>query len=158
GLFLALGAQLPKPYRGWPWWKMMEFTFGAIYGLGLGALGYFLRHSLRQADREPAAHERPDMLRSMPAPAMIALGLVLALGAVWLNLTIPHKTAFTFVAAGLIFLAIESNRLAWHIALSMTICGFFRDFLHRGVEQEWLDARFDTWVAVAIATLPIAAI
>lgn len=43
----------------------------------------------------------------------------------------------SFYAAELILIALLSNRLAWHIALSMTISAFLQDFLTGGAQRNW---------------------
>ena len=157
-LFLALGNTLPQPYRGWEWWKMMEFTFGALFGLGLGLVGYRFRAALQNLDDETTQIPRIDPLEKCPAGVIILFGLTVAMGAVTLNFTIPYRASYSLIAPGLILLSLWSNRLAWHVALSMTICGFLRDFLRGGVERQWFDVRFDNWFYVLLATLPIVAI
>ena len=154
-LFLALGNALPQPYRGWEWWKMMEFTFGALFGLGLGTVAYRLRHELRNLDDELSSGvARPDPLRQSLAGLLILLGLTLAAGATMLNFTIPYRASYSLIVPGLILLSLWSNRLAWHVALSMTICGFLRDFLHGGAERQWFAAHFDNWFYTLLITLP----
>jgi hypothetical protein len=192
-LFLALGFQLDAPYSAWPWWKMMEFTFGALYGLGLGAVCYRLRQVLCDVDLErddrgskieegrskevkdqrfptrspsflspefripnPESSLR-DLSDRAPLAVSIAAGLVVAVGGLWLNFSIPFRASFSVVAAGLILLALTSHRLGWHIALSMTTCGFVRDFIHRQAELGQLDRSYDSWPFVVVVSLPVVA-
>ncbi|WP_397568189.1 hypothetical protein [Schlesneria sp. T3-172] len=154
-LFIALGQTLPKPYFGWEWWKMMEFTFGALYGLGLGAIAFSLRHDLLRADQQASERTSVDPLTALPNPLMTVVGLAVAITAILLNFGIPIRTSFTVVAAGLILLSLFSNRLSWHVALSLTIAGFLRDLLRWSVEKGWQEKTYDHWAAVAIITLPI---
>jgi hypothetical protein len=157
-LFLALGFALAEPYRGWPWWKMMEFTFGALYGLGLGAVCYMLRGALRRQENETGtAEESYDFCHDLSAAAMIAAGLAVAIDGLWLNFTIPFRAMFTIVASLLVVASTTSNRLAWHVALTMTIAGFLRDFLRATLEWKWVEAPIDSWSNVALFALPVAA-
>lgn len=155
-LFLALGAILPDPYRSWGWWKMMEFSFGALYGLGLGSVCYLYRNKIRELSDEVVSPESPkDILANSPLLQMIVLGWLLALGGLWTNFNIPYRASFTLVAAAIILLVWRSNRWAWHVALSMTICGFLRDDLYFWVDKEWLNAESRGWVFTAIFSLPV---
>ena len=154
-LFLALGNALPKPYFGWQWWKMMEFTFGALYGLGLGAMAYRLRRELRTVDQEMSVFEPLDPLGKLPLEMMTILGLSVAMVAIQLNFGLDLRTSFTVVAAGLILLSLRSNQLGWQVALSLTICGFLRDFLRGGAERDWFDKSYDHWGFLVVMTLPI---
>jgi len=154
-LFLALGNTLPKPYFGWQWWKMMEFTFGALYGLGLGAIAYRLRRELRTVNQEMSEYEPLDPLAKLPLEMMTILGLSVAMVAIQLNFGIDIRTSFTVVAAGLILLSLRSNQLGWQVALSLTICGFLRDFLRGGAERDWFDKSYDHWGFLVVMTLPI---
>lgn len=158
GACIAFGFTLPPPYRGWSWWKVMEFTFGALYGLGLGAVTYHFRLPLREPTT-PMSESTPhrDPLEHASATTLTLLGSAIAVGGLWLNFTIPFRAPFSLVAPLLIMIALWSNRLAWHVALTMTISGFVRDFLKAGVERHWFDERLDDWLCVALVTLPIAA-
>lgn len=154
-LFLALGNALPEPYFRWQWWKMMEFTFGALYGLGLGLIAYWLQRDLQSVDRETYSRAPADPLTALPIDLMTVLGSSVALAAIQLNFGIDIRTSFTIVAAGLILLSLRSNRLAWQVAISLTVCGFLRDFLRGGVERGWFDKSYDHWSVLLIMTIPI---
>jgi hypothetical protein len=71
GVLMAIGFQLEPPYRGLPWWKFMEFTFGASLGLAYGACAWRYRQPL--ATPAPAARPTP------PPWTALALGIVLVL-------------------------------------------------------------------------------
>ncbi len=156
-LFLAYGATLPKEYQSWPWWKMMEFTFGAVFGLGLGAVAYWRRDTLRETEAHlPFVAILRDPLDALPAFPMAILGWTLAVMGLWLNFHLPYRAAFSLLAPALILMALPSNRLAWHIALTMTITGFLRDFLHYALKQEWLAPIDDTWWITWTMSFPVA--
>ena len=158
-LFLAMGNRFPKPYSGWPWWKCMEFSFGALYGLGLGALAYIWRDELRQVDRSMDGTRRVDPLEVVPINFMIEIGLAVSLAVIQANFSwIKYRGAYSILGPILILHALQSNRLAWHIAMSATFCGFFRDFLDGGVERNWFGAEWNTGLNVALGTLAFVAV
>jgi hypothetical protein len=161
GLWFVRGATLSEAYRGWPWWKGMEFTFGALYGLGLGAIAYQLRDTVRAVDDWMAGLKPFDLLSKLPWVLMIAVGMALAMYGMWLSFLLPFRFRATMsvLAAELILLSLLSNRLAWYVALSMTICAFFRDFLRGGVERHWFELeREDFWKYILLMTLPVVTI
>lgn len=158
-LFLALGNRLPRPYLGWPWWKCMEFSFGALYGLGLGALTWRWRTELREVDHSMDRMPKSDAFANVPLLLMIELGLVAALSTIYGNFQwIKYRGAFSILAPILVMNALPSNRLAWHIALTATFAGFFRDYLAGGVERNWFGEEWYTANNIAIATVLFAAI
>lgn len=155
GLFIAYGATLPNPYSGWPWWKMMEFTFGALYGLGLGAIAYWLRAGLRDENAAAGRYPHADLLPDMTLGGLLSAGLIVAVAPLWLNFTIPHRAAWSLIAPVLILISLISNRLSWQIALSLTVGGFLRDCLVRYVKNEQMPAWGDDWLTVVIVTIPV---
>lgn len=161
GLWFVRGATLPEPYRGWEWWKCMEFTFGALYGLGLGMVAYRLRDTLRAVDDWMVGLKPFDLLSKVPWVLMIGVGLALAMYGMWLSFLLPilSRATMSVLAVELILLSLLSNRLAWHVALSMTICAFFRDFLRGGVERHWFEVeREDYWKYTLLMILPVVTI
>jgi hypothetical protein len=157
GVFIATGFVLPLPYKQWSWWKVMEFTFGLLFGLGLGVAGYRHRAALRREHVEGPA-QRPDALAGVSAPWRFLAGLALAAGALWFQFTVPHRVIFTFVGAGLIGAALVSNTLAWHVGLSMTIIGFCRDFLNESAKRKWIEPEYAGWGLVLIVSLAVVAV
>lgn len=155
-LFLALGFSLNDPYRGWPWWKMMEFTFGALYGLGMGAVCVLTRRSLLAEHHSIEAKDHhTDPLDHLPTSAVVLLGWIVSLGSLGLNFTLPYRASFTLIAPGLILLSLWSNRLAWHVPLGLTMTGFLRDFLRGGVERQWFEPGCDGWLIVGLIAIPV---
>jgi hypothetical protein len=156
GVFIATGVVLPPPYKQWSWWKVMEFTFGLLFGLGLGVAAYRARDELRrQHDEAPAP--RPDPLASAGAAWQFLAGLALAAGALWFQFTVPYRAIYTVVGAGLAGAALLSNTLAWHVALSMTIVGFGRDFLNESVKRKWIEPEYAGWGFVLIVAAAVVA-
>ncbi|MFO0918580.1 MAG: hypothetical protein U0872_09730 [Planctomycetaceae bacterium] len=156
-LFLAYGATLSPEFRSWPWWKLMEFSFGALFGLGLGAVAYWKREILRDTEAHlPFIATLRDPLDALPAFPMAILGWTLAVIGIWLNFHIPYRASFSLLGPALILVALPSNRVAWHIALTMTITGFLRDFLQRALNEKWLEPIDDTWWIVWTMSFPVA--
>jgi hypothetical protein len=157
GVFIATGFVLPLPYKHWSWWKVMEFTFGLLFGLGLGVAGYRSRGALRRQHAEAPA-QRPDALAGVSATGQFLAGLALAAGGLWLQFTVPYRAIFTLVGAGLIGAALVSDMLAWHVALSMTIIGFCRDFLNESVKRTWIEPEYAGWGGVLIVAVGVVAL
>jgi len=175
GLFNLLGLHLPAPYRSWPWWKMMEFFFGLMYGLGLGLACYRYRDLLPTDDEEPAGDDEP---RPGTTARRLVLGVLVAYGAVWLQFHVGFRTTFTVLTAVLIPIALASTHLAWQIGLSLTVVAYTRDLIFHAIERfakshplndpgtienAWqfvLAAALpeSRWVLVLIAAVPIVAL
>ena len=202
-LFLAYGAYQPAPYLGYPWWKMMEFSFGAIFGLGLGLVAYLQRNALRQVDAQAAQKPNQDLFQRCPLILLIMLAIPLSLGLdsvgqVVVAMTpkaqagqqdqpaekvetggrtlnpgeggrgdqgirrfisptvgMRNRASMSFYAAELILIALLSNRLAWHVALSMTISAFLQDFLKGGIERNWFGEAYRTDLRYLVAMTAI---
>lgn len=155
GLLIAAGAALPQPYFAWPWWKMMEFTFGALYGLGLGAITFRLRAELRSANATLSRDASRTVLGGPGLVMLSLLGLLVAVGPLWWDFTVPHRAAWSLLAPMLILIARVSNQLAWQLALSLTLSGFLRDALLQGVKTAQLPAGSSDWAVVVLVTLPV---
>ncbi|MBM4076527.1 MAG: hypothetical protein FJ267_12925 [Planctomycetes bacterium] len=140
-LFLAYGATLSEPYKNWPWWKMMEFSFGAMFGLGLGVTAFLVRDRLRNLVRESGRREtsqqieQSDLVDGASAVEVAVLGAAVTAVTIWLNASIPHRASYSWLVPGLILLSLLSDRLAWQVALSITVTAYVRDFFRGGVER-----------------------
>jgi hypothetical protein len=142
GAMMALGFRLEAPLRGLPWWKFMEFTFGAYLGAAFGLAAWRLRERLAN----PALPEAP-----APAPGTgLVVGIVLAaVGMIaWIPVTdalmesaaapplaflsvpaIRVLLSFTTLGCVLIWLGHRSPAVAWHTALTLT-------FLHSVIDLQ----------------------
>lgn len=118
------------------WWKIMEFTFGFLFG---AALGYACRRSASAI----AAENHPQ-----PSPSWWMLLLPLA------PLTVAAEEGlgfrFTYTVAGALLLPVAAAvpRFAWHAAISATAIAFFYDFLQS--RADW--NQFALWLAAIAAS------
>lgn len=81
-LWLLIGLHLSTPWNKGPWWKMMEFTFGACLGLGFAFAG---RHLAFEGRRENV----PTSRRTVPGTIAAAILMVA------LAMTANFETGFT---------------------------------------------------------------
>ncbi len=122
-----LGAALQAWGRGldalrwFDWWKGMEFTLGALLGLGLGAAAWISRREWKAAAQD--AEE---------APAALPVSLLLAAAAAVVVIGIEYRVAlrFNYSIGGALALAaaLQSSLIARHVAITVTIAAFLMDF------------------------------
>ena len=118
-LWFCFGFALPPEWRSGPWWKLMEFSFGAILGAGfMKTLSLLLQNSSLPA---PKLQYSPFSFKNF------IFGIILSTLAIEIQFSMPHRMPFLFLGVALFWIAFHFQRLAWHIALSMTIIGFLRD-------------------------------
>ncbi len=149
GLFFVVGSLVDDSFASWPWWKMKEFTFGLLYGLGLGVACDLCRDQIRQADAlADDLTDPPD--RPTSFAVTVAAGVALVFAGMFFQFNIPYRAMFSVVGSGLIGVSLYSIPLAWHVALSMTIVGFLRDYLYKTIEAEWLTSLPNAWMTVTV--------
>jgi hypothetical protein len=119
-LWLLMGLHLPAPWHKGPWWKMMEFSFGACLGLGFALAS---RHLPFRSKSDPVP-----VLRSNSAVSIVAAALLL-LFAFQANFMWSMRMNFTWIVPVLLLAICLMPVLAWHVALSFTIAGFIYDIL-----------------------------
>ncbi len=144
GLGFGLGGWLNALGRnsGWEppvdWWKLMEFTFGFLFGAALGLAAWVCRKDLT-----------PPALESEPSPVLFAVLLPL----VPLAIAAERASGFRFVymtaGALLLFAASFRARFAWQIAIGMTCTAFGVDFLHS--RPDWNQPLLWTFVTAGSA-------
>lgn len=119
-LWLLMGSHLPKPYNAGPWWKMMEFSFGAILGLGFALASQYLPSG------EPIAGLH---LKKRGSSGNFAAAVIVISAAVAANYFTAFRLTFTLLAPALLAIVFFMPELAWHVAISFTVVGFVRDVL-----------------------------
>lgn len=143
GVLMAIGSRVEAPLRELPWWKFMEFTFGACLGLALGWCALALRDQLRDA---PAGEP---VKTCVPWRALATVTVFIGLSLVAWNYTaealieraqdipLPGLTrplllvvlGYSALGAVLLLLAPRYNALAWHTAITMTFIASVIDLL-----------------------------
>lgn len=118
-LWFCIGFALPPEWRTGPWWKLMEFSFGAI--LGVGFTKTFL--PILQNSFLPA-HQ---LQYSKFSFKNFISGFFISTLAIEIQFSLPHRMPFLFLGVALFWLAWHFPQLAWHIALTVTTIGFLRD-------------------------------
>lgn len=169
GLFMSISKTVPAAYRQLPFWKGMEFTFGAMLGLGFAIACFRNRKWLRieddaaqtsNATQIDAVSRRPEWLQYALATAVVLGSLYWQFGITRQFPTrVPLQGMYTIVGAVLLAMALYSEFLAGHIALSLTVAAFFRDFLMEALkmksgEEPLIDANAQ-WSLVLLMILPI---
>ncbi len=149
GIGFALGAWIQVagsarwPDSGVDWWKMMEFAFGLLLGLGYGTAAWLNR-------REPGEN----LGRTGPnEPLWRVVAAVTLLVAVGVGIEYFAKTRINYTIAGVILLAaaLRSRMLAWQIAISVTFFAFAVDLLENRPTYGW-----EGWVCIVLATAVVA--
>ena len=122
-LWLLMGSHLPAPYHQGPWWKLMEFSFGAWLGLGFTLAADYLPN--QPSSQIPAQNNG----NGRTSPGNFAAAFILVCAAVTANYFSSFRLNFTLLAPALLAIIFIMPEMAWHVALSFTIVGFVRDVL-----------------------------
>lgn len=123
GALLAVGRNSGLDNSFWPWWKGMEYTFGLLFGLALGWAAWQSRDEIR----EMAAVRPQDSPAGLRGVSLLVAAALLVAGGVWFEYTVDLRFAYSVAGSVLLAVALYSESLAWHIALTMTCFAFFLD-------------------------------
>ena len=132
-LWMVAGPHLPVDQKWFGWWKMMEYSFGFIFGAALGTCAYRNRERLTEA-REDIPPEGSSLAANAGVIVLIAALffvfplLVDALGgeeadsALATAVTFLFGSLYNFIVFGmfLIAIAMPSVSAAWQVAISLT--------------------------------------
>jgi hypothetical protein len=184
-LFIALQEQVTETWRWLPYWKVMEFSFGFLFGAALGLCALHLRDRLGPLGR---ADTNPSPSSSMNAPqqrrllecivtALVGIAVVLGVLFGWrlaLRQVYPmlreleegdlRRTAagvlmaFTGMGVVLMLLSRRWQAVAWQTAISVTIVAAAIDWQRHLLDRGKIDmpvAYRTAWV-VSVAALSIA--
>ena len=149
-IWLLVGFQLPEPYQKGPWWKLMEFSFGAILGLGFALGSRFLRSPESQEDADPVCEPMPRVWVSIMEGS---LAVVVAMVGSYFC---PYRLNFSVLVPVMLILISVLPIAGWHLALSFTMIGFFRD-VWMDVCKKW-EIQPTHWQMIVLILLVVALI
>jgi hypothetical protein len=135
-LWMVIGPKLPIDQRWIGWWKMMEFSFGFIFGAALGYCAWRNRERLSAAGQSECARGAT----CVPLIGFVAIVVAFFVGFALLGRVLPNGFShvlgvligFVFFGAVSINLGSRSVHTAWQIAITLTffhtVLDFVRDF------------------------------
>lgn len=153
GLWIFAGAQVASAPEWIPWWKLMEFTFGLLFGAGLGWAAGGSREWL-----QPIA----EIQRAAPAVAPPWLEAALtAVAAATVFLAEPFLAVrFSYAVVGALMLAAAAfvPRTRWPIVIAVTAAAFFLDWFDYVLDDPPFDSVRLGGAMTAAATLTVCAV
>lgn len=170
GLWIFLGSIVPDVMFK-SWWKMMEFTFGFLFGAGLGYAAWKTKNEIT----EPEETEPKEV--SVSKELLMSMGLVAVVYFVFpflINWTIgalssSDNTIFGLLANffqvfesyaffGFVFIVIVlyRNSLAWQAGITLTFCHTAIDYMRDLRPAEGVDVTM--WIQVLIVFISTFAI
>lgn len=145
GLFISLHRIVLPEARWLPSWKLMEYSFGLLFGLALAAAAWGARETLRrEADEEVAPPEWPQALGA---------SVFTIFASVFMAETLGVRFEYLLVGAMLLSTLLAARWLAWQIALTMTFACFAWDLAENVCERMKLAPMEAGWVFVAAGSL-----
>lgn len=168
-LFLAFG---PAEWRWVGWWKMMEFSFGFIFGAALGWCAWLNRDRLREAGQQGTTPEP----KWGPCIGYVAFVVAVFSGFLVLALILPEgfrddsgagaamlrfgmRIIFGFVFFGAVSLAfgLHSLHAAWQGAITLTVFHTVLDYTRdlRNVDEFGYTLATSGQLAILISTSAI---
>ncbi|MCP5113920.1 MAG: hypothetical protein GY953_24060, partial [bacterium] len=147
GALQALGLGLPVDHQWYPWWKLMEFTFGFFFGLAIGVCAHRSRSALLFGDAGPRT--------GRPIWTVLLATALLAAAILWVEPHLPGRFSYSIVGAVLLAVALYSDRLAWHIAITLTITAFAADLVEYFHQKRQLGSPLLTWSFVALSFVSV---
>lgn len=148
GALLAAGRNSTLNPEFWPWWKGMEYTFGLLFGLALGWAAWRSRAELAEGLEEPAGPSRAVEQQSLNGILLLIASAALVAAGVWFEFSGGLRFGYSVAGAALLAVALYSNALAWHIAMTMTCFAFLMDVaeeFYRDLEAGYM------WLGVALS-------
>ncbi|MCB1019424.1 MAG: hypothetical protein KDC27_05825 [Acidobacteria bacterium] len=139
GVWIFIGSQVGMASA--PWWKLMEFTFGALFGAALGWAALAL---------EPG-RGAPKPMHSLPWPPASAL----AFAAFFAEPLIPSRFPYVFLGCLLLGPAVRWPLTRLPIALLATAVAFFLDWSEYFADTDLGPAALG-WTLGVAATLAFA--
>ena len=142
GVWIFIGEQVNP--AGAPWWKLMEFTFGALFGAALG-------WAARALPREDPSHG------ALGGARLVAVASLPLLAAVfWLEPFVPVRFSYAVVGALLLLAATAWSAVRLPIALTLTSVAFFADWAEYHDRDPVLGSRETGWTLAILAAAAFA--
>ncbi|HUZ45331.1 MAG TPA: hypothetical protein VMW54_01715 [Terriglobia bacterium] len=133
---------------GVDWWKVAETTFGTFMGVGLGIGTYFLRDQLPDAEgtQQPVSSAGLDVWG-------VILGVAIALIA-----TALYQTIVPWLLLGSLLWcsAYFSEKLAWHIGVTLTYFGTAANVVVYWVHEQRIGNAAVLWTLAVLTTVVVA--
>jgi hypothetical protein len=130
------------------WWKVAETTFGFFMGAGLGIGAYLIKGELPEAQETKQTVAQPQF-----GIGAIILGVALA---VLCKMLYERDLPWIWLGSVLIFAAFYSEKLAWHIGVTLTYFACAWDvMLHYWLHVQHIGNATVLWVLAILATLVI---
>ncbi|MBL8294097.1 MAG: hypothetical protein JNN08_19795 [Bryobacterales bacterium] len=128
------------------WWKVMEFTFGFLFGLALGACAYRWRETLSGA--------APEEAESLSWAGAVA-GMAAALALYPFYAIFELRWNYTLVGALLLGVVLVWPRIAWHVAITFTFAAFAYDLVKAKTYIPWVLVLVTTAIVAWLAARPL---
>lgn len=169
---MAVGFRLAPPLDKLPWWKFMEFTFGACLGAAWGLAAARMAAELREPAPPPAAPPCPAWPVSLATGAVL-VGLGMIAWPLLVDRMLPAMRAapgqplsaavgcvlFGFTSLGCVLAALGHRwaTVAWQVAITMTFAHSVIDLAEDLATEGGGWSATMAWSLVGIATLLAAA-
>ena len=138
GLWFVLGAHLGDVMFQ-SWWKMMEFTFGLLLGMGLGYAAWLSRADIPENNDDVESRAEPKMWKEVAGILLISLAVYLLIPAALEPLAdrmsygdgivagifgdfLRILVNYAFYGFIMIILVFYKKELAWQIGITLTFC------------------------------------
>lgn len=147
GALLAAGRNSTLNAEFWPWWKGMEYTFGLLFGLALGWAAGRSRAELA-GDREASESDGEASANSLSGMPLMLASIVLVGAAACFEYAGTLRFGYSVAGVVLLIVALYSEALAWHIAMTLTCFSFLMDL----AEAYYGDLEIGpAWIGLALA-------
>jgi hypothetical protein len=165
GLWFVLGSYLPGVIFK-SWWKMMEFSFGLLLGMGLGYAAWLSRNELSENTLENETSQKLSLKTELSFIFLISLvvyliipGLLEPLGD---KMSYENGIAsgilgdilrifvnYGFYGLLMVWIALYKKSLAWQIGITLTFCHTAVDLLR----DMWPQSPINPWIQLIIVSI-----
>ena len=156
GIGLPLGAVLARAGshtayvgRWYDWWKVLETTFGACIGVGLGVGAYMIKDRLPDGDGRTESGRK---LISVAASMILGLGICAA----FTILTQYRLSGWLIFGSALVCVVVYFPReVGWHIGITMTIYVTAVNIITYWYREQKIGNLIFLWTMVFLLTLVV---